>query len=116
MDPYIKIIQGTDRTLSLVLKNSDGTPFDLTFASAIKAIFQKQDDSENLLEVTMAGGGISIVGEGSRGEISINLAASVTSQMRLGTRLTWEVEITRSSRKYVAQFPELLDVLARLSA
>lgn len=112
---YLKIIQGTDRTVNLILKNSDKTPFDLTGATSIKAIFLKQDDTENLLEVS--GGNIEVVGDASRGEISIDLESAITLQMRAGERLKWELEVTiAASMTYVAQFPESLDVLARLSA
>lgn len=116
MSDVLRIVQGTDRSLSVLLKNSNGTAFDLTGTTAIRALFKKANDSENLVEVTLEDDEIEVSGSNSRGEISITLSAEKTAQLRAGERLSWEIEITKSGAKHVSQFKESLDVYPRLSA
>lgn len=116
----LRIIQGSDRTIKVLLKNGNGTAFDLTDADQIKALFKQEGNQEELLEVDdgagdSGGGSISVVGDAARGEISIALTAEDTAQLRTGSRLTWEIEIKLDGRTYITQFPEGLDVVQRLS-
>ena len=116
MSKVVTIIQGTDRTISVLLQNSNGTAFDLSGVTAIKALFKKANDSEALVEATLAASEISVSGSNSRGEIAISLSATKTALLRAGSRLSWEIEITKSGLKYVTQFVENLDVFSRLTA
>jgi hypothetical protein len=111
----LSLIKGTDRTVRVSLRWADGSPVDLTSATSIKALFQQQEDSENLLELeTGEGGSIEIVGDASRGQIDIDIDSENSALLRTGERLSWEVEVSFSDAKYVCQFREGLDVIERL--
>jgi hypothetical protein len=109
----LSIIKGTDRTIKVLLKTANGAPFSLENATAIKAIFLGSGDE--LVELTLAADKVSVVGDAARGEIEITMDTEDTEDLKDGERLSWEVEIIRSSRTYVVQFPETLDVRQRLS-
>jgi hypothetical protein len=113
MSQLLSIIKGTDRTIRVLLKTANGAPFSLENASAIKAIFL--GSSDQLVELTLAASKVSVVGDAARGEIEITMEPEDTEDLQAGERLSWEVEITRSSKTYVVQFPEVLDVRQRLS-
>lgn len=109
----LRIIKGTSRTLNVLLKDGNDAPFSLAGVTAIKALFQSTDETE-LLEITLAASEIAIVGNETRGEISVTLATTDTEDLRAGERLSWEIEIVRSGKTFVTQFPENLDVITRL--
>ncbi len=114
MEQLIRIIKGTDREINVVLKNAgDQSPFDLTDAT-VKAIFP---GSDGLVTIEMGeGGGVTVRGDAARGEITITLSDTATSELQEGSRLTWEIEVEREEKTFVTQFVEGLDVVKRLSA
>jgi hypothetical protein len=112
----LRVIKGTDRTVRVSLRTSNGAPYDLSSALTIKALFQKQGDSENLLELTLAADEIEIVGDASRGQVDVIIDSANSENLRAGERLTWELEITTPATTHVARFPESLDVIERLAA
>lgn len=113
MQQPLSIIKGTDRSIKVLLKSANGAPFSLDSATAIKAIFLGSGDE--LVELTLENEKVSVVGDASRGEIEITLDTEDTEALQAGERLSWEIEIERSGKTYVVQFPEALDVKQRLS-
>lgn len=108
----LTVIRGTDVSLRVSL-TLDGSPFDLSDAAEIKAIFVNHENS--IVSVSMTENDIQVLNNEAAGEILISLDNDFTETLRTGDRQTFEVEIEINDLIYVTQFKQGLDVVARLS-
>jgi hypothetical protein len=106
----VEIIRGSDHVVRAELRNREGTPFDLTGATAIEAGFSKSDGTN--ATVTLVDGDIEIASPEELGTLVITLPAAFTDDLRVGPRQSFEVKVTKDSKVYKVRFPEMLDVIA----
>lgn len=108
----VEIIQGEDKTFYVKLTDEiTGDVFDLTNATAIKAIFKGTTSN---VEVTQAASEIAIVTPAVNGKIEITVSDTKTAQMLVGARLPIEIEITETTDVTIVQILKQLTVTARI--
>lgn len=102
---FATIIQGETRSIALRIANGDGTPYNLTAVTEVRARFRKANG--NYLEKTINGpdAGVAIV-DAVSGRILVSLPSDDTSALRLGDRQDFSVVIEfggiRASATYSA--------------
>jgi len=111
---HATIVRGSDRDLKVLLRLSNGEPFDLNSVTEITARFL--DENGTAVEKTMTGGDISIVSPSGAGRIKISLDITFTGSLQLGERQDIELVIVRSGVTYRHILREVLTVDAQLGA
>ena len=92
----VKIIQGEDRTLTVLLKQTGGLAYDLTGATEITACFV---GTSGTISKTLTATQISIVGSADCGKITITLTDADTALLEEGTQgFTVDVEVGTDKR------------------
>jgi hypothetical protein len=104
---FATIVQGEDRTLNLVVKTSEGEPFDLTGATEIDARFMNEDRTvlSKLLSLNKV-----VINEAKLGKLSVILAAAETALMKAGERQSFEVHITIGGEVRIVQYLQNLTI------
>jgi hypothetical protein len=92
----LKIIKGEDRTVTVLLKNSDGTAYDLTSFTEIKACFN--NDAGGTIEKLQTTSGVSVVGSADCGKIAILLTDTDTDALSEGSQ-GFTVEVDKGTEK-----------------
>lgn len=108
-----EIIQGSDRTLNLTIRDSNGDPFDLTLITEITVCFKKED--ETFHNVTLGGGKISITGNALLGKIAVALTDADTLLIAAGIKVDFKVILDTGAHpggtRRVVRFDQQIDVL-----
>lgn len=111
----LNIIRGSDKTFTILVTISggcnDGSPFDLTGATEIIALFENADTT--ILEKTMTGGAITIL-SAPTGKISVTIADAETALLNVGQSQSFELEIHIGPLINIVQFVGLLNVTDRV--
>lgn len=104
----LKIIKGTDVSLTLYIRDSDDQPFSLSGATEIIAQFAKTDDSalEKKLSLTQV-----VVASASLGKITVALSDVDTALLKLGDDQNFQVIVDVSTTRKIATFEKLLEVV-----
>lgn len=103
----ITIIQGEDRTLSLRIINSDGSPYNLNSPDEIILKLPKED--RTALEKKLSLQEVIIISD-SRGELSINLSDEDTASLQVKELQDFEVIIEKNEITRNARFENVLTV------
>jgi hypothetical protein len=111
----ILVVQNEDREFLLKLFTTSACgetePFDLTSATAIKAIFK---GSLSNVEITLLANEIVISGSPLLGKLLLKISDTKSALMKVGTNLSFELEIDLGTEKRIVQISGLLTVTARL--
>jgi hypothetical protein len=91
-DSSFVVIQGEDRDLAIRLTNLDGSPYNLTPITEIRARFRRRDST--ILELRYTRAEISII-EATAGRLSIALSAMTTLQFVPGARQDFSIILDR---------------------
>ena len=91
----VKIIQGEDRLLTVLLKNSNSSAYDLTGATEVAACFINKDDENSPIQKNLASG-VTIVGSADCGKITIKLEETDTVLLEEGVQ-GFTVTVTEAS-------------------
>lgn len=103
----LKIIQGEDRVIELVLRYDNGNPYPLTGVTEITVRFKKTDGTT--LSATLTGTKVLIVStEG--GQISISLTDTETATLKLGSNPVTVVIDVNTARRIV-NIPNAIQVV-----
>lgn len=105
-----KIVQGEDRTLTIVLKDEDGACYDLTGTTAVTAEFKLT--AGGCLSKTLGSGVTIVSNEG--GKMTIDLDAADTLTMLVGSAVDFEVTFTQNSKVRIVQFAKAIQVVAQI--
>lgn len=111
----LSIVKGEDRSFFVKLKsciNESKEPFDLSLATAIKAIF-KGTSGVNV-EVTLAAAEIVIIGSPTLGKIEIKISDVKSALLLTGADQSFEIEIDLGTEKRIVQVKSLLTVINRI--
>lgn len=108
-----EIVQGSDRTLKLTIRESNGDPLDLTAVTEITACFKKPDGT--FLQVTLSGGRVSVVGNPLLGKIEVSLTDVDTAAIEAGVKVDFKVLLDQGTHpggtRRVVRFDQQIDVL-----
>lgn len=107
----VVVIRGETKVIdATIIEKDTKKPFDLTGQTAIKAIFEKDDDTKLTL---LTPADVLVVSE-PRGELKITLSATNTATLKIGENQSFEIEVTFPTKTVIGQVIELFDVIARL--
>jgi len=111
----VKIIQGEDRSIKILLKTSAGNAYDITTISEISAVFKNADSS--VLTKLYTSGDITIQSEAG-GEITVKLEDAETALLALGNQ-SFEIitdlnAAQPTGERRIFQFEKELQVVKRL--
>lgn len=95
-----KIVRGEDLTFTVVLRDSAGTPFDLTGATEITA--RVAAEAGGKIEKKMTLGGAAVV-SAMKGQMSFRLSDADTSAMKLGDNQPLEIVIDLGETRRIVQ-------------
>lgn len=104
-----EIVKGSDRTLSLIVRQSNLKPFDLTSATEITARFKKTDQTN--LDLTMTGGKVTVVGNPILGELSVAINDTETLSLEAGIKVSFVVIIDKGTERRICRFNQQIDVI-----
>lgn len=105
----VKIIQGEDRTITVLLRQ-DGSPYDLTGFTEITACFIGTSGS---ITKTQTGGQIAVVGSNDCGKITIDLTDADTALLEEGLQ-GFTVDVDKGTTKRTVNLANSVDVEARI--
>jgi len=109
----LNIIQGEDRTLTVLLKDGDGNAYDLTGNTEITALFCAAAGGTLPSAPTKTGGEITIVGSADCGKIQIVLTDADTALLATGNQ-DFEIELDAGTDKRIVQLLKAINVLERV--
>ncbi len=107
-DPVVfTIVQGEDRTLSLIVRLSNGSSFPLAGVTEITARFRKTDGTflEKLLSLTQV-----VVTDAPAGKFTVALTDADTLLIRVGALQTFEVYFDFGTTRRIARYVQRLTV------
>lgn len=108
------ICKGASKDLFAILEDSNGDPVDVSAATSIKGLFQREAGG-TLLEINLISGANGIVTvENGREKIKLALTAVATALMKESEKGSFEVEAVVSAATLVWKFDDVLDVRPRL--
>jgi len=108
----ITIVQGEDVDVIIRFELENEDAFDLSTVTAIEACFKKTDGTSL---VKTLGSGVEIVGaQPQNGKIKISLTDAETSLLKIGQKQHIEVKLSEGIKDKIVQFPNELEVKARL--
>ena len=92
---FITVITGEERDIAISFKKEDGSPYTLNDPDEIVVKFRNSDNTllEKLLTVP---GEVTIVND-TLGQILVNLQEADTTDLRIGERQDFSVDITKGS-------------------
>ena len=102
----LNIIQGEDKTFTVLFRKEDGRPFDLTGATEIKLCFP---GTTAVQEISLTGTEISVV-NALLGEISATINDTKSALLKVGEQQTFEAVIDKGADRSKVKFTELLTV------
>ena len=111
----IEIVQGEDRVFVLKLTSNScdsKEPYDLSNVTAIKGVFKGANGTN--VEVTLAASEIAILGSPFAGKLQFTINDTKSALLKLGSGVSFEVELDEGSNKRIVQVRNLLTVLARV--
>lgn len=106
-----EVIQGEDKTLSLIVQRSNLSSFSLSGATEISARFRKADGT--VLVKTLTGAGVVIV-DAPAGKFSVILTKVDTALLRVGALQSFDVFFDFGAQRTIAQYIQRLTVSASL--
>ena len=92
MENKIEIVQGEGRVLYLGINEDNGSPYDLSTATAIRVMFRNIDGTYTNL--TMATGAIAILGDAHRGEITATITAAQSALLAVCDSADFQGDVT----------------------
>lgn len=111
----IDITHGENRTLSIQLVDSNGSPYALNSPSEIKARFQREDKSSTTyLEKTKTSGAIVITSD-PNGQFTVTLGQADTAAIKKGKNQAFEIHLTVSGATRIVPISDALNVYAQVS-
>ncbi len=106
----LKIITGTDVSLTLYIRDSEDQPYSLSGATEIAVKFAKNDDSALVKLLSLAE---VVVASASLGKLTLSLTDSDTALLKVGALQDFECVIDIGSTRKIASFDGLLEVVAK---
>jgi len=103
-----EIIKGSDRTLRVTIRYTNGDPVDLTNKDEITACFKKEDGTS--LEVTLTGGAVVKVGNPLLGKIDITLTDTETSLLEASQKANFKVILDEGTTRDIVRFTQQIDI------
>ena len=105
----VKVIQGEDRTLTVLLKEGTGS-YDLTGATEITACF---NGTSGAISKTLTGTEIAVVGSNDCGKITVALTDVETALLEEGVQ-GFTVEVDKGTAKRIVNLANSLNVEAKI--
>ena len=107
-----EIIQGSDRTLKVTMRDVNGDGIDISAETEITACFKKIDGT--YLEITLTSGQITKT-DVNLGKIQITLTDADTALIEAGTRVDFKVKLDVGAHpggtRRIVRFDQQIDVL-----
>lgn len=103
-----EIIQGSDRTLQLTMRDSNGDGIDLTNETEITVRFKKTDGT--WLEKTMTGSDVTVT-NAKLGKISVDLTDTETALIEAGQKVDFHVYLDNGTDRRIVRFNQQIDVI-----
>ena len=106
---YIELVQGEDKTITLMFKMS-GEPFDMTGTTEIEARFPGANEP---VSKKLSQSGVSVI-NAAGGKVAVTLDDQDTLLLKVGERQSFEVLVDNGPTRRIFQFERNLTVNKRI--